>query len=120
MSHCSCGSQTIFCDGRGCGCISLADDDETCTCYCEGDEPPKILWLTTLMAEVRFQAVDMPLLDIAAAFESAFPGRIAIPAARSRDRVSLTYDRVSCADVLVHMGLRVLEDTDLEKMQPQS
>jgi hypothetical protein len=101
--------------------MSLADDETTCLCWCAGDEPPKFPWLTVLSAEVKFYADDMPLLDIASAFENAFPGRIAILAARARDRVSLAYDKMTCADVLGNIGLRVLEDTDsLDDILPKS
>jgi hypothetical protein len=106
MANCSAGPRCrISCPG-GCGCVYVYEED-TCTCECFDNESTSSTLQFGLGSKINVSVDGLPLAQVAAQFNRLLTREVLLPAARSKERVTLSLEKVTFSAALKSLGLTI-------------
>jgi hypothetical protein len=111
---CQAGDCAVDCPGA-CDCIAETNNPANCECRCDPEtvvSSSELEWLT-FDTVVNYDAKEVPLVTLAKAVESRYPGRTAIRSALVDSRVTVKVENIRFAELLEKVGLIVLEDSQM-------
>jgi hypothetical protein len=104
MANCSAGPKCrIACPG-GCGCVYVYEED-ACTCECFDGESTWSGLRFSLGSKINVSVDGLPLAQVAAQFDRLLKREVLLPAARSKERVQLSLEKVTFSAALKTLGL---------------
>jgi hypothetical protein len=104
MANCSAGPRCrISCPG-GCGCVYVYEED-ACTCECFDGESTSSGLQLGLGSKINVSVDGLPLAQVAAQFDRLLMHDVLLPAARLKELVHLSLEKVTFSAALKSLGL---------------